>query len=125
VKIRDSAAEFMIVTDARFDVKLLITPGPNSINYMHRIADGIYLLSTISSSNLLFTYNAALTLLLRLLNSLLSWCTVQPDSNERQPASNCDPNTTDPDPGTADLPTPWPLIVSKVPDSNLPLLVDV
>lgn len=63
--------------------------------------------------------------LLCLLHALLSRCAVQPHSDECQPSSDCDPDTTNPDPGTADLPTPWPLVVGKMPDCDLPLFIDV
>ncbi len=63
--------------------------------------------------------------LLRLLRALLTWRAVQPYGNKCQPAQHGNPNTTNPDPRTTDLKTPWVLVVRKVPDGNLPLLVDV
>jgi hypothetical protein len=63
--------------------------------------------------------------LLRLLHTPLRRRTIQPQRHKRQPPSNRDPNTANPHPRTANLPTPRPLIVGKVADSDLALLVDV
>jgi hypothetical protein len=63
--------------------------------------------------------------LLRLLHALFRRRAVQPDSDKSQPPSNRNPDTANPDPGAANLPAPRPLVVGKVPDCDLPLLVDV
>jgi hypothetical protein len=63
--------------------------------------------------------------LLRLLSLGLIRLAVEPDSDEDQPASGCDANTSNPGVGTADDETARPLIVSKVADSDSALLVDV
>jgi hypothetical protein len=63
--------------------------------------------------------------LLRLLGLGLIRLAVEPDSYKDQPASGCDANTSDPGVGAADDETAWPLIVSKVADSDGALLVDV
>lgn len=63
--------------------------------------------------------------LLRLLSFGLIRLAVEPDSDEDQPASGRDANTSNPGVGTADDKTAWPLIVSKVADSDGALLVDV
>ena len=65
------------------------------------------------------------THLLRLLHALLCGRAVKPHSNERHEPSHGDPDTADPDPSAADLPTPGPLVVGEVADGDLPLLVDV
>ena len=63
--------------------------------------------------------------LLRLLHTLLRGFTPQPQRHKRQPSPNRDPNTPNPDPRAANLPTPRPLVVRKVADRDLSLLVDV
>ena len=63
--------------------------------------------------------------LLRLLSLGLIRLAVKPDSDEDQPASGCDANTSDPRVGTADDETAWPLIVSKVAYGDGALLVNV
>lgn len=62
---------------------------------------------------------------LRLLDAFLSGRAVKPNRNKCNPSSNGDPDTTNPDPGTRDLPTSWPLIVRKVTDGNLSFLFNV
>ncbi len=62
--------------------------------------------------------------LLRLLCGLFCRRTIQPDCNKSQPAQNGNPDTTNPYPRTADLPTPWPFVVRKVSDGDLPLFID-
>jgi hypothetical protein len=63
---------------------------------------------------------------LRLLNHIpFRRRTVQPDRDKCQPTGNGNPDTSNPDPRTANLPTPWPLVVGKVAYCDLPLLVDV
>ena len=63
--------------------------------------------------------------LLRLLGLGLIRLAVEPDSDEDQPASGRDTDTSNPGVCTADDETAWPLIVSKVADSDGALLVDV
>jgi hypothetical protein len=63
--------------------------------------------------------------LLRLLSLGLIRLAVEPDSDEDQPASGCNANTSDPGVCTADDETARPLIVSKVADSDGALFVDV
>jgi hypothetical protein len=63
--------------------------------------------------------------LLRLLHTPLRRRTVQPQRHKRQPPSNRDPNTANPHPRTANLPTPRPLVVRKVADSDLALFINV
>jgi hypothetical protein len=63
--------------------------------------------------------------LLRLLDLGLIRLAVEPDSDKDQPASGRDTNTSDPGVGTADDETAWPLVVSKMADSDGFLLVDV
>lgn len=101
-------------------------PDRKFIFYIPRIADGISLLDHHTGVNVPFTYNTcAKPRLLRLLHALLGRYAVKPKSNECQPPSDGDPDATNPNPSTANLPTPRPLVVSKVPDCNLPLLIDV
>lgn len=63
--------------------------------------------------------------LLRLLDARLSRLTIQPDSYKPDPAKNSDPDATNPNPCTANLPAPWPLVVGEVADSDLSLLIDI
>lgn len=63
--------------------------------------------------------------LLRLLSLGLLRLAVEPDSDEDQPTSGRDANASNPGVGTADDEAAWPLIVSKVADSDGALLVDV
>ena len=62
--------------------------------------------------------------LLCLLDSLVARGAVQPERHKRQPTQYCNPDTANPDPRTANLETPWVLVVRKVPHSNLSLLIN-
>lgn len=63
--------------------------------------------------------------LLRLLHTPLRGRTVQPQRHKCQPSGDRDPDASNPDPCAGDLPTPWPLVVRKVADSDLSLLIDI
>ena len=63
--------------------------------------------------------------LLRLLGLGLVRLAIEPDSDEDQPTSGCNANTSNPGVGTADDETARPLVVSKVANSDSALLVDV
>lgn len=63
---------------------------------------------------------------MRLLSpALLDRFTPQPDRDERNPGSGRSPDAQNPYPRAADGPTPRPLVVRKVSDTDFPLLIDV
>lgn len=62
---------------------------------------------------------------MRLLGLGLIRLAVEPNSDEDQPASGRNADTSDPGVSATDDETAWPLIVSKVADSDSALLVDV
>lgn len=97
----------------------------NPIIYIPRIADGVFWLIHSASVTNPPCNSDNQNRLLRLLGALFSGRTVQPNSYKREPPENSDPDTANPHPRTANLKTPRVLVVRKVPDSDLPLLVDV
>ena len=56
---------------------------------------------------------------------LIRWLAPEPYPHKRHPPYHCNPDPGNPYPSTADHPTPWPLVVSKVPDRDLLLNVDI
>lgn len=65
-------------------------------------------------------------LLLQLLLFLLPrWLTIKPHNHKQHEPANDSPQPRDPRPRRAYSVTPWPLVVRKVPDRNLPSFLDI
>ena len=66
-----------------------------------------------------------LLLILLTLGLLKRRLTVEPNADEGDPAKDRNPNTSDPDPPGANLPTSWIFIVCEMADRDLPFNVNV